>query len=382
MEDFVSAPWLRRLLTVALLGGLVVLGFQIIAPFVVPLLWAAILAYVSWPAYAWLLRWRDGRPTLAALSMTVLVSAAVIVPLAWLAVVLRIELLRTYHEIQVLFADNGLVLSPAVLKLPWIGDQLKELSDRIAQDPQHALGFELRKLFDHFVGQITRILGDLGRNALKLAITVLSLFFVFRGGARFAAQVQRALEQVLGPRVDNYLTAIGQTVKAVIYGLGLSALVLGVLMGLGYWLAGVGAPIFLAALTTIGGIIPFAAPLLWGGVSVWLIGHRAHRGGGEPAHLGLARDRRDRPLRAPAAHQPRRADPLPHRAVRRARGARGLRLRRPVHRAGDPRGAARGVARVAGREQPATGLAARLRCQGTCGRPGWRSPPRTRSAAR
>ena len=64
---------------------------------------------------------------------------------------------------------------------------------------------------------------------------MLSLFFVFRGGARFAAQVQRALEQVLGPRVDNYLTAIGQTVKAVIYGLGLSALVLGVLMGIGYW---------------------------------------------------------------------------------------------------------------------------------------------------
>jgi predicted PurR-regulated permease PerM len=201
----------------------------------------------------------------------VLVSAAVIVPLAWLAVVLRIELLRTYHEMQILFADNGLVLSPAVLKLPWIGDQLKDLSDRIAQDPQHALGFELRRLTDRSVGQITRILGDVSRNALKLAITVLSLFFVFRGGARFAAQVQRALEQVLGPRVDDYLTAIGQTVKAVIYGLGLSALVLGVLAGIGYWIAGVGAPIFLAALTTICGIIPFAAPLMWGGVGVWLI---------------------------------------------------------------------------------------------------------------
>ena len=51
--------------------------------------------------------------------------------------------------------------------------------------------------------------------------------------------------------MDNYLTAIGQTVKAVVYGLGLSALVQGVLAGLGYWVAGVGAPIFLAALTTI-----------------------------------------------------------------------------------------------------------------------------------
>ena len=61
---------------------------------------------------------------------------------------------------------------------------------------------------------------------------------------------------MLGPRVDNYLTAIGQTVKAVVYGLGLSALVQGVLAGLGYWIAGLGAPIFLAALTTIFGHHP------------------------------------------------------------------------------------------------------------------------------
>ena len=99
MEDFVSAPWLRRLLTVVLLGGLVLLGFEVISPFIVPLLWAAILAYVSWPAYAWLLRWRGGRTDARPRScMTVLVSAAVIVPLAWLAVVLRIELTRTYHD--------------------------------------------------------------------------------------------------------------------------------------------------------------------------------------------------------------------------------------------------------------------------------------------
>ena len=111
MEDFVSAPWLRRLLTVALLGGLVVLGFQVIAPFVVPVVWAGILAYVTWTAYAGCWR-RPWPPVLAALLHDGAVSSAVIVPLAWLAVVLRIELLRTYHQIQVLFADNGLVLSP------------------------------------------------------------------------------------------------------------------------------------------------------------------------------------------------------------------------------------------------------------------------------
>jgi predicted PurR-regulated permease PerM len=44
----------------------------------------------------------------------------------------------------------------------------------------------------------------------------------------------------------------------------------GFLVGLGYLVAGVGAPVFLAALTTVCGLIPFAAPAVWGGVCVWL----------------------------------------------------------------------------------------------------------------
>jgi predicted PurR-regulated permease PerM len=269
MEDSRSAPWLRRLITAALLAGLVLLGFRVISPFIVPIVWAAILGYVSWPAYEWVLGRLGGRATLAAFIMTTLVSAAVIIPFAWLAVVLRIELVRGYHDMQALLSD-GLQLPAAILRLPWIGDQLHELTARIAQDP-HALGFELRKLTDRSFEQIAHIIGDISRNALKLAMAVLSLFFVYRGGERFAAQLTRALEQILGPRVDNYLTAIGQTVKAVVYGLGLAALVQGVLAGLGYWAAGVGAPILLAALTTLFGIIPFAVPVLWGGVGVWLI---------------------------------------------------------------------------------------------------------------
>ena len=269
MDDFVSAPWLRRLISVALLAGLVLLGFRVLEPFIVPVVWSGILAYVSWPAYEWVVAKLGGRTLPAAIIMTILVSAAVIVPIAWLAVVLRIDLVRAYHEMQTVLA-GGLQLPPSILKLPYVGDWLKDLSDRVAQDP-HALGFELRKLTDRSFDQIAHVLGDVGRNAVKLGFTVLSLFFVFRGGESAAGQLSRALGLVLGPRVDNYLQAIGQTVKAVVYGLGLAALVQGVLACLGYWIAGVGAPIFLAALTTVLGIIPFAVPLLWGGISLWLV---------------------------------------------------------------------------------------------------------------
>jgi predicted PurR-regulated permease PerM len=269
VEDFVSAPWLRRLITVVVLAGLVLLGFRVMEPFIVPLVWAGILGFVSWPAYERVLRRLGGRGIIAALIMTTVVSAAVIVPLAWLAVVLRIELVHAYHESRAVLA-GGLQLPPAVVKLPWIGEQLQDLAARAAQDPQ-ALGLELRKLTDNSFEQIARIIGGVSRNAVKLVLAVVCLFFVYRGGDRFSGQVARALEQVIGPRVHNYLQAIGQTVRAVVYGLVLAAVVQGVLVGLGYWIAGVGAPVFLAALTTVCGLIPFAVPALLGGVVLWLL---------------------------------------------------------------------------------------------------------------
>jgi predicted PurR-regulated permease PerM len=269
VEDFVSAVWLRRLLTVVLLAGLVLLGERVMDPFIVPLVWAAILAFVSWPAYLWMRGRLGGRGIPAALIMTLLVSLAVIVPLAWLAVVLRIEVVHAYRTTQALLA-GGVQLPPALLRLPWVGDQLRDLTQRAMQDP-HVLGMELRKIADHSFDNIAHVLGGVSRNAVKLVLAVVSLFFVYRGGERFATQLAGALEQVLGPRVHNYLGAIGQTVKAVVYGLVLAAAVQGILVGLGYWLAGVGAPIFLAALTTVCGLIPFAVPALLIGAVGYLV---------------------------------------------------------------------------------------------------------------
>ena len=267
-DDLVSAPWVRRLITVALLALFLLLGFRVLDPFIVPLLWAAILAYVTWQWFLWLRQRLRAHPIVASLLMTTVVTLAVIAPLAWLAVVLRVEVVRAWHDTQTWLA-GGVQLPDSVLKLPWIGDQLRDLTTRAAQDP-HVLGAELGKVADHSFDQITHLLGGITRNVVKLLLTVVTLFFAYRDGPRFAGQVTRVLEQVLGPRVHSYLDAIGQTVKAVVYGLVLAALVQGVLVGIGYWAAGVSAPVFLAALTTVAGLIPFAAPAIWGCVCVWL----------------------------------------------------------------------------------------------------------------
>jgi len=270
VEDFVTAPWLRRLIVAGLLIGLVVLSFQVLQPFIVPVVWATILAYVTWPAYQRLLGLLRGRPTLASLLMTLTLTAAVILPTVWLIMLLRTEAVDAYRTFSAALAAGGAKLPDSLLRLPWIGEWLRELSERMAGDPR-ALGDEIRQLLDRSFGEVRTILGGVGRNAAKLLIAIVTLFFLYRDGRALGTQVTRVLEQLLGARVHNYLEAIGQTVKAVVYGLVLAALAQGTLAGLGYWAAGFEAPAFLAALTTLAALIPFAVPFVWGGAGIYLL---------------------------------------------------------------------------------------------------------------
>ena len=135
--------------------------------------------------------------------------------------------------------------------------------------PSRALG--LLRLFGGDAGEFGGFVGGVGRNVVKLVIALLSLYFMFRDGHVLAAQSIRGLHQFLGSRVDHYLVAIGDTVKAVVYGLLLAALAQGTLAGVGYWFAGLEAPVFLAALTFLVALIPFVVPFMWGGASLWLL---------------------------------------------------------------------------------------------------------------
>jgi predicted PurR-regulated permease PerM len=269
VEDLASAPWLRRLIVVTLLAGLVLLSFEVLRPFIVPALWAAIIGYVTWPLHERVLQFCRGRRAIAALLTTLAVTIAVVAPIVWLSLLLRTEAVRGYQELTALLA-RGVQLPDVLLRLPAVGEWLREFTERAANDP-NALRAELSAFFESSAKEIGRIAGGLGRNAGKVLIAIISLFFAYRDGDRFAAQLARVLEQLLGPRVHDYLVAIGQTVKAVVYGLVFAALAQGSLAGIGYWAAGLETPVFLAALTTVAAFIPFAVPLVWGSAGLWLL---------------------------------------------------------------------------------------------------------------
>ncbi|MFO1425967.1 MAG: AI-2E family transporter [Steroidobacteraceae bacterium] len=262
-------PWLRRLVIAAFLAGLALLAFQVLQPFVVPVIWAVILAYVTWPAHERVVRWFGGRRSGPALIMTLLLSAAIVAPIIWLVALLQSEVTHAYQEISALLA-RGPKVPDFLLHLPFVGEWLRELLQRIANEP-NALDAELRTFLDRSSGEFGGFIGGLGRNVAKLVISMVSLFFMYRDGETFAAQVRQVLQQFLGQRAEHYVVAVGSTVKAVVYGLVLAAIAQGTLAGIGYWAAGLEAPIFLGALTFLVALIPFVVPFMWGGASLWLL---------------------------------------------------------------------------------------------------------------
>lgn len=261
----------RRATIALLLAGLVALTYTVIRPFLAPIAWAVIVCYVTWPLHRWVRERLVRQRSAAALLTTVLLGSVVIVPLIWLSVLLQgevFDLIRALPE----WLEQKPELPAFVSRIPYFGGELQtivsQFEDLQGLLKQHALPW-IRRFSTPMIGIMT----NLGQDAAILLMTLFTLFFLFRDGLRAIRQVKRVFAQVLGERLKGYFETTEATVKAVVYGIVLTALGQGLLSGLGYWAVGIKAPIVLGIVTTFVAMIPFGTPFVWGSAAVWLLLH-------------------------------------------------------------------------------------------------------------
>ncbi len=270
MIDQVAEKIARRVILGILLGGLLVLSYAVLQPFIVPVAWAGIIAYATWPLYRRLRASMRRYPTLAALLMTLMLTAALVLPALWLASLLRTELGTAISTVTGAIRAGTLALPDFIRNLPWAGDALQRLLEQLTGDPEN-FGTQMNTWVRQGLDQAVALIGDVGRNAAKLGFALITVFFFYRDGDKVLRQVQKVLRRFLGERVDGYLVAVGSMTKAVVWGLVATALAQGVVAGLGYWWAGVAAPILLSAVTALIAMIPFGTPFAWGSIGIWLL---------------------------------------------------------------------------------------------------------------
>lgn len=265
-----SPAWTRRILIAGFIGGLLFLSYLVLQDFLIPVTWAVILAYATWPLYVRLRRALGGRNGLGALAMTLILVAALVLPLLWLIGMLQGEVAGAYQTVMAYAAQSDHRLPEGVARVPWIGGWLQGWVDRVVADPA-TFKATLAHWGERWSGSLARVVGGVGRNTVKFGLALFTVFFFYRDGESFLLQSRRVLERALGERSNAYLSAAAVTVKAVVYGLVLTALAQGLLAGLGYWVAGVEAPVLFGAVTALAALIPFGTPFVWGSLGIWLV---------------------------------------------------------------------------------------------------------------
>jgi len=260
----------RTVLLGLFLVGLFILSYQVLRLFIVPVAWALILAYVTWPVYVHVRAAIGGSPTASAVVMTLLLTTAFVLPLLWLIGLLQNEFVLAFKAVSTYLNDGPPLLPAFIRDIPWLGEFLQQLIERMAIDPE-AMRKEMLQWAQGWVGHVTDLIGGVGRNAAKFAMVVVTVLFVYRDGESLLKQVRKVSRRFLGARANAYLAAIGATTTAVLYGLLLTAIAQGTLAGIGYWAAGIRAPALFGALTALIALLPFGAPFVWGTLSVWLL---------------------------------------------------------------------------------------------------------------
>lgn len=267
----VSMPSVPRVISlivlVAVLLGISVLFFRVMATFLVPLFLAAVLTVVFRPLHAWVLDKLNGRNQLAALATTLLISLGVVVPttlLGWMAFVETSRIVRVVlanaeieapkaadgqgaaaipdgvdHKEEHNEAGEGAGSGAGGVKAEW-GDTLTAWLDPFTEW-YHANvdeGFDPAKLAQSAAEQVVKV-GWVGVQSfvgllVGTAIMVFSLYFFLADGPKIVETLMH-----LSPLDDDYerelLLQFSTVSRAVVLATLLSAFAQGILGGIGYY---------------------------------------------------------------------------------------------------------------------------------------------------
>lgn len=259
----------RWLLVLVLLAGV-----YFFRGFIVPVLAALIIGFASWPIYQRLLQRCGGRSAVAASIALTVVILVLVVPLS-LAGAYAAREADTFISWLLAANRNGMPPPHWVSALPLVGERLAGYWLEHLGEPQ-ALGNWVQLVSGQHLGNIYRLVlaatGDIFHLALTVLFMLITLFFIYKDGARVVSQLDRVGERVLPTRWESFSRVVPATVSATVTGMGVIALGEGVVLGVAYWIAGVPSPVLLGAATGFMALIPGGAPLSFTLVSLYLVG--------------------------------------------------------------------------------------------------------------
>lgn len=232
----------------------------VLQPFLIPLAWAAIAAYTTWPIYRWV-KGLTRRPRLAAALLTAAVAFGIGVPLGWVLATIANEASHLVLLLQE-SASEPLRLPDWIASRAWLRDPIEQLRSTWLLDSQALRDLVTRNLTE-VSSQLLSVAGGLARNVIQFAITLMALFVLYLDGERVLVQARRLAGLLFPTAPVDFLDDIGAVVRAVVFGLLGTALAQGAIAAIGFVIFGVPSPVLLGMVTALASFVPFGPTLVW-----------------------------------------------------------------------------------------------------------------------
>ncbi|GAL07112.1 hipothetical membrane protein [Photobacterium aphoticum] len=221
---------LESSIRIGLLFVLVVWTYGIIKPFIIPVLWGAIIAVALMPLTLKLERWFNGKRGLSATILALLGVAILIVPLVLVmgsiydGIVAATDLLQDAESITLPGPTQR------VADIPLIGDKLYEVWALFSNNMAQAIS----KFMPEIKGAISAFAGVLGSGVATVVMFIISLLIAAGFMAHsdsMAEGVKRVSIRVVGPNGEAWASLIAATIRSVLLGVVGVAFIQSILVG-------------------------------------------------------------------------------------------------------------------------------------------------------
>jgi predicted PurR-regulated permease PerM len=275
MGEGMKKESLFNLLFIALVIIAFYLFYRILSPFLSTLAWAAILTIIFYPLFKIVNRLFRNRRAWAALTMTIAVTIAIVIPAGFLLNLVAKELLDIYQYSEQIIKEGRHITFFQGLKQIAIFQQLTEVLNRyfdLSQiDFEQFLLDNLQKLNMYVASQAPKFIKGLSAIILKFFLMTVTLFFFFRDGEEVLTTI-KTLMPLSAKERDNILKKMVEMIQATIYGGIVVALVQGGMGALGFFIVGLPAALFWGTVMALLSFMHIVGPfMVWVPATVYLI---------------------------------------------------------------------------------------------------------------
>jgi predicted PurR-regulated permease PerM len=240
--------------------------FLVLSPLAQPIAWALFIAFLLHPLHRWLTRKLRGRSAASAALLTALTVIVLLGPLGALGATFAAQLTELARRAQDFAVEHRPANFAELAEVPVVGPALAWV-----QETTGVTFAQIQAWAVEAAQAILKALAGLGRAAflgalgtvIGFALMMFILFFAIRDseGMFRALRALVPLEEREKSRLFDHLASV---TRALVYGTGVTAIVQGTLIALGFAVVGLPSPLVFGVLAALAALVPLAGtPVVW-----------------------------------------------------------------------------------------------------------------------